>query len=107
MPAFNFVRASFYQDSVTLMRLSRDMEAVSGVTAAAAMMGTPHKRELLQQAGLLAPARAAAEQVLLARKPITVGATTAAPPRTLASARKTLPDANLALISVPGAYAGA
>ncbi|HZF02818.1 MAG TPA: acyl-CoA synthetase FdrA [Patescibacteria group bacterium] len=131
MPAFNFVRASFYQDSVTLMRLSRDMEAVSGVTAAAAMMGTPHNRELLQQAGLLAPegaaagpadlviaviadssaaadaARAAAEQVLLARKPITVGATTAAPPRTLASARKTLPDANLALISVPGAYAGA
>src|SRR5207247_2411102 len=52
MPAFNFVRASFYQDSVTLMRLSRDMEAVPGVTAAAAMMGTPHSRELLPQAGL-------------------------------------------------------
>src|SRR5256712_13663397 len=60
MPAFNFVRASFYQDSVTLMRLSRDMEAVPGVTAAAAMMGTPHNRELLQQAGLLAPQGAAA-----------------------------------------------
>src|SRR5438445_10682729 len=60
MPAFNFVRASFYQDSVTLMRLSRDMEAVPGVTAAAAMMGTPHNRELLQQAGLLAPEAAAA-----------------------------------------------
>src|SRR2546427_11229757 len=60
MPAFNFVRASFYQDSVTLMRLSRDMEAVPGVTAAAAMMGTPHNRELLQQAGLRAPEGAAA-----------------------------------------------
>jgi len=131
MPAFNFVRASFYQDSVTLMRLSRDMEAVPGVTAAAAMMGTPHNRELLQQAGLLAPegaaagpadlviaviadspaaadaARAAAEHALLARRAIAVGNTTAAPPRTLTSALKILPDANLALISVPGAYAGA
>ena len=131
MPAFNFVRASFYQDSVTLMRLSRDMEAVPGVTAAAAMMGTPHNRELLQQAGLLAPegaaagpadlviaviadspaaadaARAAAEHALPARRAIAVGNTTAAPPRTLTSALKILPDANLALISVPGAYAGA
>src|SRR5438876_585172 len=131
MPAFNFVRASFYQDSVTLMRLSRDMEAVPGVTAAAAMMGTPHNRELFQQAGLLAPegaaagpadlviaviadspaaadaARAAAEHALLARRAIAVGNTTAAPPRTLTSALKILPDANLALISVPGAYAGA
>src|SRR5881296_2388038 len=131
MPAFNFVRASFYQDSVTLMRLSRDMEAVPGVTAAAAMMGTPHNRELLQQAGLLAPegaaagpadlviaviadspaaadaARVAAEHALLARRAIAVGNTTAATPRTLTSALKILPDANLALISVPGAYAGA
>src|SRR5213596_3408340 len=131
MPAFNFVRASFYQDSVTLMRLSRDMEAVPGVTAAAAMMGTPHNRELLQQAGLLAPegaaagpadlviaviadspaaadaARAAAEHALLARRAIAVRNTTAATPRTLTSALKILPDANLALISVPGAYAGA
>src|SRR5206468_10558499 len=46
MPVFNFVRASFYRDSVTLMRLARDMEAVAGVTAAAAMMGTPHNRAL-------------------------------------------------------------
>src|SRR6266566_8539663 len=130
MPAFNFVRASFYRDSVTLMRLSRDMEAVAGVRAAAAMMATPHNRALLEQAGLLAPegaaaapadliiavaadsataaaaARAAAEDVLAARKPL-ASVATAAPPRTLTSALKILPDANLALISVPGAYAGA
>ncbi len=130
MPAFNFVRASFYQDSVTLMRLSRDLEAVPGVTAAAAMMGTPHNRELLEQAGLLAPegadaqpadliiavvadspataaaARAAAEAALAA-KPAPVTGTTAARPRTLAGALKAEPGANLALISVPGAYAGA
>jgi FdrA protein len=131
MPAFNFVRKSFYRDSVTLMRLSRDMEAVAGVTSATAMMGTPHNRALLEQAGLLAPegaaaepadlivavvadsraaaeaARAAAEHALLARHQPAVGAATAAPPRTLATAMKIQPDANLALISVPGAYAGA
>src|SRR6266850_3701443 len=129
MPAFNFVRKSFYQDSVTLMRLSRDMEAVAGVTAAAAMMGTPHNRALLEQAGLLAregaaaepadlivaviadsaaaaeAARAAVEHALVARKPLVTGATTA-PPRTLSSALHALPEANLALISVPGAFAG-
>src|SRR5262245_37474174 len=131
MPAFNFVRKSFYRDSVTLMRLAHDMEAVAGVTRAAAMMGTPHNRALLAEAGLLASegaaaepadlivavatdsadaaeaARAAAERALLAIRPTAGGATSAAAPRTLASALKTRPDANLALISVPGAYAGA
>src|SRR6267143_355286 len=91
MAAFNFVRASFYRDSVTLMRLAGAMEAVAGVTRAAVMMGTPANRALLEQAGLLAndgaaagpadlviavvaedaaaaeAARAAAEQALLAR----------------------------------------
>jgi succinyl-CoA synthetase alpha subunit len=131
MPVFNFVRASFYRDSVTLMRLAREMEAVAGVTAAAAMMGTPHNRALLEQAGLLAgegagaqpadlviavaadsaaaaeAARAAAERALLAPRPSAAGPARAAAPRTLAAATKILPDANLALISVPGAYAGA
>ncbi len=130
MPAFNFVRKSFYRDSVTLMRLSSELEAVAGVSAAAALMGTPHNRELLAQAGLLADAgaaaepadliiavaadsrgsaeaaRAAAERALLAPKPTTAGVATASP-RTLASALKLLADANLALISVPGAYAAA
>src|SRR5215470_12682771 len=131
MPAFNFVRKSFYRDSVTLMHLAHDMEAVAGVTRAAAMMGTPPNLALLEQAGLLASpgaaaesadlviaiaadsagaadaARAAAERALLAVKPTAAGTTSAAAPRTLSSALKTLPDANLALISVPGAYAGA
>jgi len=129
MPAFNFVRASFYRDSVTLMRLGGVMEAVAGVTRAAAMMGTPANRALLEQAGLLAKdgatagpadlvvavvaedtaaaeaARAAAEQALVARPPAVRGA--AATPRTLEGALRSLPGANLVLISVPGAYAGA
>src|SRR5436309_343513 len=129
MAAFNFVRASFYRDSVTLMRLAGAMEAVAGVTRAAAMMGTPANRALLEQAGLLAKdgaaagpadlviavvsedaaaaeaARAAAGHALLAQPPAVSGA--AATPRTLEGALRALPGANLVLISVPGAYAGA
>jgi succinyl-CoA synthetase alpha subunit len=52
-------------------------------------------------------ARAAAERVLLAVKAAAGHATSAAVSRTLSSALKSLPGANLALISVPGAYAGA
>ncbi|HTO13969.1 MAG TPA: oxidoreductase, partial [Candidatus Binatia bacterium] len=129
MPVWNFVRRSFYQDSVTLMRLTRDLEAVAGVRRAAAMMGTPTNRALLEQAGLLtdeghvaAPAdllvavvaddaaaaeaaRDAAEAALAARGGGGTRAT--ARPRTLRTALAELPGATLALISVPGAYAGA
>ncbi|MBM4442614.1 MAG: oxidoreductase, partial [Candidatus Rokubacteria bacterium] len=53
MGVFNLVRRGAYHDSVTLMRLSHDMEAVPGVRRAAAMMGTPANRALLRDAGLL------------------------------------------------------
>src|SRR5437762_8792323 len=111
------------------MRLTRDLEHVAGVRRAAAMIGTPANRALLAGAGLLtaegeaaAPAdlviavaaddagaaeaaRAAVEAALTAAR---AGAgRTAAPPRTLHGALTALPEATLALISVPGAYAGA
>jgi len=129
VPVWNFVRRRVYQDSVTLMRLTHDMEAVAGVRRAAAMMGTPANRALLGQAGLLdaegetagpadlviaviaddAPAaeaaRGAAEVALAARQ--AARAPGAVRPRTLASALRLQPDATLALISVPGVYAGA
>src|SRR5690242_17551031 len=56
MPTYNFVRSSFYRDSVALMRLSGEIEAVPGVTRASVMMATPANRDLLREAGLLAPA---------------------------------------------------
>jgi len=129
VPVWNFVRRSFYQDSVTLMRLTRDLESVAGVHRAAAMMGTPQNRALLDAAGLLtdegdlaAPAdlliaviaddeaaaeaaRGAAEAALAA--PAAGAGRAAERPRTLRSALTALPEATLALISVPGAYAGA
>jgi FdrA protein len=129
MPTFNFVRKSFYRDSVTLMRLSRDLEQMAGVTSAAAMMATPANRALLAQAGLLAhdgeaagaadlivavvadcveSADAAHEAVARALEArATSGPGGAATPRTLEAGRRMLPEANLALISVPGLYAGA
>lgn len=130
MPAFNVVRKSFYQDSVTLMRLSRDMEAVPGVQRGAAMMGTPQNVALLREAGLLAPegetatpgdlviavlardeaaaraAVAAAETALTTRQAVAASGT-GVRPRTLESALRAMPEATLALISVPGPYAGA
>jgi FdrA protein len=131
MGVFNFVRRSFYRDSVALMRLSRDLEAVPGVATAAAMMGTAANRALLREAGLLASAGDAAEpmdlivavvadspdaasvaretveRALLAPSASAAGGDGAARPRTLASGLRSLPGANLALISVPGAYAAA
>jgi FdrA protein len=131
MPTWNFVRKSVYHDSVTLMRLTRDLESVPGVRHAAAMMGTSANRALLQDAGLLthegrsaspndliiafeaddvtaAQAGAAAvETELIAGRLATSTAPLADRSRTLRTALKRLPEANLALISVPGPYAGA
>jgi succinyl-CoA synthetase alpha subunit len=52
-------------------------------------------------------AREAVERALLPRPSTAAGGAPAARPRTLGSALRTLPGANLALISVPGMYAGA
>lgn len=130
MPLWNFVRRSFYQDSVTLMRLTRDLEGAAGVQRAAAMMGTPENKALLAAAGLLAAdgeaaapgdliVAVAADSAAAARDAHHAvdaalaaarshgGATATARPRTLDGALRTLPGANLALVSVPGRYAGA
>jgi succinyl-CoA synthetase alpha subunit len=128
---WNFVWRATYHDSVTLMRLTRDLESLVGVSRAAVMMGTPQNRALLADAGLLdAPgAAAAANDLLIAvaaedetsaraaeatvRAALTASASAAraardaAPrPRSLETARRVLPDATLALVSVPGLYAG-
>jgi len=128
---YNVVRRGRYHDSLTLMRLSREMEAVPGVTRAAAMMGTPHNLALMRDAGLLSvdgeragptdlviavvadrdeAARAAwtAGEDALARSSSAASAGGgSARRRSLRAAMTELPDANLALISVPGAYAAA
>jgi FdrA protein len=126
----NFVRKSAYYDSVTLMRVSRDLETLPGVRSVAVMMGTETNRALLREARLLAPegeaagpadlivavtadtpdaadvARGAVDGILKrARPPRSAHARSR--PRTFVSAASVLPEATLALVSVPGPYAGA
>jgi FdrA protein len=119
---------STYRDSVWLMHLSHTLESLPGVQRVAVMMGTPHNKALLQQVGLLTPEGeaggandllvcvqaetpvAAAEALRQAADRMTPqqgrgAAASAAAPRTLETALRRLPDANLACISVPGAYA--
>jgi FdrA protein len=119
---------STYRDSVWLMHLSHTLEGLPGVQRVAVMMGTPHNKALLQQAGLLtAEGEAGGANDLLvcvqaetptvatealhqatARMTPQQGsgtATRAAAPRTLETALRRLSDANLACISVPGTYA--
>jgi len=119
---------SFYQDSVALMRVAESLRGLPGVREAAALMGTPANHELLAGAGLStaetkaagpgdlilavdAESDAAAEVALAAAKDFfatrrqTLEATVRVLPRTLDSALRHLPDANLAVISVPGAFA--
>ena len=122
------VRRSAYHDSVTLMRVSREMAAAPGVHRAAAMMGTPQNLSLLREAGLLtaegegagptdlvlavladddeaARAAMAAAEAALAPPTRTPGSNRARP-RSLETALLLRPDASLALISVPGVHAG-
>jgi FdrA protein len=122
------VLAGRYVDSVLLMRLAQRFEALDGIEHAAAMMGTEANKKTLGQGGFLseeastagandlvvavkagdhASAAAALAQVepLLAEhheggKPVSEA-------RTLEQALEAHPELNLALISVPGEYAGA
>jgi len=122
------VLPSTYRDSVALMYLSQTLECLPGIQRAAVMMGTPQNRDLLRQAGLLtvegesagvndllicvqADTPATAERAMheaqqrLAPQPGAPDATGETAPRTLETALRRLPEANLACISVPGQYA--
>jgi len=126
----NKVFQGFYKDSVALMRLSRDLAAMDGVNEAALMMGSPSNKQILKDAGLLADNGAAAEGgdlILAVRAKDSDAAQNAAytiepqimsqmraatgdtiwQPQTIRAAAKANPDANLALISVPGEFAAA
>jgi FdrA protein len=120
---------STYRDSVELLKLSVFLENLSGVHRAAVMMGTPHNKSILREAGLLtsegeqadvndllicvqANAPEAVEHVVqeanrrLAHRRVDVKDGGEMAPRTLETALERMPAANLACISVPGRYAG-
>ncbi len=124
----NRVRSGFYLDSVALMRASRAVEGFTGVEAASLMIGTEANRALLEDAALLADdgRKAGANDLIISVRAIDAAAADAAidaaielldrpatadgaksgwNPKSLDGALGMLPDANLALVSVPGAFA--
>jgi FdrA protein len=125
----NEIRRGTYLDSIALMRMSRAMTAIPGVEEAAMMMGTPANHRIMADAGILAQEsagaapgdlvigvrakdKATAEAAIAeARKqldqPRQSGGASAWAPRSIRSAAAATPSANLALISVPGAFAAA
>ncbi|HEX4834716.1 MAG TPA: acyl-CoA synthetase FdrA [bacterium] len=125
------VRRSAYYDSVTLMQAQQSLRRLPGIVEAGVVMGTAANVELLRQAGLdpegmtataddlVVVVRADTEEraldalaaldALLARRP-SEGVSPAAAeaeyrPRSVTAASRLLPDANLALVSVPGRFA--
>lgn len=124
------LRRGFYLDSVALMRLSREIGARDGVLEAALMMGSPSNIAIMREAGLLDKSFSARSNDLvlaikakseeIARSALAFAAeeldrpknsgaadNDAWTPRSIAVACRAVPDANLALISVPGDFAAA
>jgi len=128
------IRNDSYHDSVFLLRISKELNALPGVDDAVVAMATPHNKELLGSSGYSSPeldaagpndlvlavrvdgarqgdVEAAVDQLLSARDGAeqaegdSAGIAAVARPRTLVAALQRAPDANLALISVPGEYA--
>jgi len=123
------IKKGAYFDSVTLMRVGKELAGLPGVADAAVVMGTRSNQAILHSSGLLIPkfsgagdtdlliavkagtartaeaALAAAEGLLSeANRKVTAGAEVR--PVSLDGALQVLPGANLALISVAGRYAG-
>ncbi|MQF69612.1 acyl-CoA synthetase FdrA [SAR202 cluster bacterium AD-804-J14_MRT_500m] len=115
-------------DSIVLMRVSQQLEKIDGVVQAAAIMGTENNKLLLREAGLLTDKgnAAGANDIILAVSPSSptldsivleqarnlLSAQRSAKdgfieyrPKTLGGALDVMPDANLAVISIPGEYA--
>ena len=122
---------NLYRDSVSLMRLSSDLARLPGITRASAVMASPANIALLREAELcpgeiaadandviivvagngeteMAHALAVAQQALAAQPAVASAVATAGVvPRSQVMALAQAPNANLALISTPGAYAAA
>ncbi len=119
-----------FQDSVTLMVLSRDLSATPGVNRVSVMMGTPANKDVLRETGMWSDLFAAAtpndlciavdaqegnpavtdlvaEQLKARLVELAKGRRAAGYPvaRSWRRARELLPQADLALISVAGHYA--
>lgn len=115
-----------YHDSVSLMLAARAIKESAGVADAAVVMGTEANKALLRQAGLLTreAAKASADDLVisvkaekggesileraddfLAKKSVQSGEEGVSTPQSVREAKQRYPGANVAVISVAGAYA--
>jgi FdrA protein len=114
-----------YHDSLTLMRVARAVQDQPGVSKVAALMGTPANLDVLTEAGFPRPPEGAGPGDLILAvegdsEAVLQAAIASVPrlleerhptqasgirPRTVTGALEWMPDASLAVISVPGAYA--
>jgi FdrA protein len=119
---------NLYMDSVSLMQVSARLSALPGVSSASVAMATPANIERMRDSGMAVEVTAKPSDLLVAwvaddaqsesilndvrtwLKPVDVQggeAQAARVPSSLEMGLETQPDANLALISVPGQYAAA
>lgn len=121
----SLIKVSEYHDSVSLMLVARELTKFPGVQDASVVMGTDANKALLEQSGLLtAEARQAtpndlvisvktpgnvedalAEAEKLLHHKAVSDNTSEYRPKSIRSAAKTHPNANIAIISVAGRYA--
>jgi len=121
----NIVKKDVYYDSVTLMLVSKNITKEEGVLDASIMMGTEENIKILKSAGLLEPDTSAGpNDMIIAIKgddkkvesiiddidiyfEKSVNKEKESMPESIEGAIEIMKDANLALVSVAGRYAGA
>ncbi|HEV2225266.1 MAG TPA: hypothetical protein VGR56_00515 [Nitrososphaerales archaeon] len=120
------IKKSTYRDSITLLRVTKEVSALGGVSQAAVVMATPLNLRVLSEVGFTGPelkkagtddlviaieaqddtyldrAMAKTERLLASGESVSQGETL---PASLSEALASMPDANLLVLSVPGAYA--
>ena len=120
----NIVKKNFHRDSVQLLHLSEEAKKIEGIEDAAIVMGTSTNKEILNKLGLLMDdgRRASDSDMILAVKaesqPLSekglqqIEEMVLRPPskggqrfNSFEAALQAVPNANLAIVSVPGEYA--
>lgn len=125
---YTVIKENSYQDSINLMLLTSDISDIAGVAKVQVMMGTEANKDIFKQTGLLTPEAKAANpsdmmivmdaesdqvrdevlakiEVFLSDLSVSGAKNEQTVARNWEEAVNILPEANLALISVPGTYA--
>jgi succinyl-CoA synthetase alpha subunit len=131
MEIFTLIKNNTYQDSMKLMQLQASLQKVPGVILAGVAMASPENKAQFRGPGLLTPEmeQASPNDLCIVLQAETKEAVAAVEieiekyfsaravstgyagqrqvlPKSISTAVKRLPGANVAVISVPGAYAG-